>query len=364
MPINSVVWPIEPHTSMKHEILRQYLKAWLPILSRVSSKLVYFDGFAGPGEYSGGEPGSPIIALETIVDHSLNLTERSVEFVFIFIEKKEARANHLREVIERKYPNLPKNIRYFPLHADFKNEMDALLKGLENDKLNLAPTFAFLDPFGYGALPFNIISRIMEYPKCEVLINFSYNSINRFIETKDIREDLFDEFFGTPKWRSIRQRSDPEDRLKGLTDLYTTQLKSIAKYVRSFEMGDSSGKVAYYLFFASNNIQGLKYMKIAMSKVDPRNSYKFSDTTAGQKYLIEFDPNRGKQSQADIIWQRFKNTTVTPETIEEYIIAETPFPKLWKKDSLRILEERKIIEVNGRSRKGTYPPGCKIQFHN
>ena len=105
-------------------------------------------------------------------------------------------------------------------------------------------------------------------------------------------------------------------------------------------------------------------MKIAMSKVDPRNSYKFSDTTAGQKYLIEFDPNRGKQSQADIIWQRFKNTTVTPETIEEYIIAETPFPKLWKKDSLRILEERKIIEVNGRSRKGTYPPGCKIQFHN
>jgi len=27
--------------------------------------IVYVDGFSGPGEYTGGEPGSPIIALET-----------------------------------------------------------------------------------------------------------------------------------------------------------------------------------------------------------------------------------------------------------------------------------------------------------
>jgi len=58
------IWPIEPHTSAKHQILRKYLDAWLPILGRHNSRIVYIDGFAGPGEYSGGEPGSPIIALE------------------------------------------------------------------------------------------------------------------------------------------------------------------------------------------------------------------------------------------------------------------------------------------------------------
>ena len=26
------VWPIEPHTAAKHQILRKYLDAWLPIL--------------------------------------------------------------------------------------------------------------------------------------------------------------------------------------------------------------------------------------------------------------------------------------------------------------------------------------------
>ena len=38
----------------------------MPILSRGSfPEILYIDGFAGPGEYEGGEPGSPIIALET-----------------------------------------------------------------------------------------------------------------------------------------------------------------------------------------------------------------------------------------------------------------------------------------------------------
>jgi len=27
------VWPLEPHTRAKHEILRRYLQAWTPILS-------------------------------------------------------------------------------------------------------------------------------------------------------------------------------------------------------------------------------------------------------------------------------------------------------------------------------------------
>src|SRR5215475_1669133 len=58
------IWPIEPHTSAKHQILRNYLDAWLPILGKYNRRIVYIDGFSGPGEYAGGEPGSPIIALE------------------------------------------------------------------------------------------------------------------------------------------------------------------------------------------------------------------------------------------------------------------------------------------------------------
>lgn len=47
------VWEMEPHTQAKHEILRGYLSAWLPIMSKYNERLVYVDGFAGPGVYRG-----------------------------------------------------------------------------------------------------------------------------------------------------------------------------------------------------------------------------------------------------------------------------------------------------------------------
>lgn len=64
-------WDIEPHTEAKHEILRYYLGAWFPILGRRQHRLLYVDGFAGPGEYKGGKDGSPIIALKVVQDHLL-----------------------------------------------------------------------------------------------------------------------------------------------------------------------------------------------------------------------------------------------------------------------------------------------------
>jgi three-Cys-motif partner protein len=59
------LWEIEPHTKAKHEILRRYLGAWFPILGSKIPKIVYIDGFCGPGRYKGGEEGSPIIAIRT-----------------------------------------------------------------------------------------------------------------------------------------------------------------------------------------------------------------------------------------------------------------------------------------------------------
>src|ERR1039457_5595519 len=92
------IWPIEPHTSAKHQILRKYLDAWLPILGTYNKRIVYLDGFAGPGRYTGGEPGSPIVALEAALTHEAKLPG---ELVFLFIEKRTDRADHLSAEIAK-----------------------------------------------------------------------------------------------------------------------------------------------------------------------------------------------------------------------------------------------------------------------
>jgi len=43
------LWDIDPHTTAKHEILQRYMKAWFPILGSYHHRIVYIDGFAGPG---------------------------------------------------------------------------------------------------------------------------------------------------------------------------------------------------------------------------------------------------------------------------------------------------------------------------
>ena len=66
---NADYWDLKRNTQVKHDILSSYLLRWGSILSGSKSgtrKLVfhYVDGFAGRGRYTGGEPGSPLIAME------------------------------------------------------------------------------------------------------------------------------------------------------------------------------------------------------------------------------------------------------------------------------------------------------------
>ena len=45
----TVTWPANEHTLAKHRILRAYLEAWIPIMSKGNRRLLLVDGFAGPG---------------------------------------------------------------------------------------------------------------------------------------------------------------------------------------------------------------------------------------------------------------------------------------------------------------------------
>ena len=71
--VDGVVWDKSPHTAAKHNILRKYVQAWSAILAQGSfhRRIIYIDGFAGPGEYIGGEDGSPIIVLRSLKEHQL-----------------------------------------------------------------------------------------------------------------------------------------------------------------------------------------------------------------------------------------------------------------------------------------------------
>jgi len=62
-------------------------------MARYNGRILFVDGFAGPGRYAGGEEGSPLIALETLLAHPQFQTPQGQrEVVFIFIKKEQDRA--------------------------------------------------------------------------------------------------------------------------------------------------------------------------------------------------------------------------------------------------------------------------------
>lgn len=134
----TVTWPLEPHTKTKHVILRGYLSAWMPIMSRTNRRIVFIDGFAGPGRYAGGDEGSPLIALRTALDHRQR--DPGCEFNFLFIEEHPERAANLQREIDflRAERPFPEEFDYEVANEKFEEKVDGLLAGLAGARL--APT--------------------------------------------------------------------------------------------------------------------------------------------------------------------------------------------------------------------------------
>lgn len=152
MPPKATCWDIEKHTRAKHLILRRYLQAWLPIMTSWSGRVLYIDGFAGPGIYSGGEEGSPMIALKEAIQQTANIKN---QVVFIFIEADSNRHEVLKQQVGSL--SMPSNMKAHCVHGRFDEHLTQVLDYVGEQKKTLAPTFAFVDPFGFSHTPFSLI---------------------------------------------------------------------------------------------------------------------------------------------------------------------------------------------------------------
>ncbi len=363
----STTWPLEKHTEAKHHLLRLYLGAWLPILTSQYGQVTILDGFAGPGEYTGGEPGSPLIAIDTLLNHS-HAPLRGKEVRFIFIEADEKRYEHLKRLLESR--TFPTSANYTVIHGEFDETLTVLLDSLEKEGRRLTPTFAFIDPFGYSHTPMNTISRLMKNEKCEVLINFMHDFINRFLTfDNEANEAHYDRLFGTESWRSIiKQQLSPKDRERRLHDLYQRQLQTVggAKLARSFRMVNDRNHTEYYLFFGTNNLLGLDKMKQAMWKVDPTGTFSFSDLSNPDQPFL-FSPVPEYYRLETLLQAKFSGQVATVRQVEEYIVADTPFCSThYKSTVLKPMEQAgKIVIINPplKRRMGTYAdPSLQVRF--
>lgn len=365
------IWEAEPHTIAKHKILTSYLQAWAPIMSRhlekvgkTGQKLLFVDGFAGPGRYSNGYYGSPVLTVNAILDHTVQLP---VPVHLFFIEENQSRYEILDKTVGNLRDEIDKSDKIEKVcvkHGTCEDIINPWLDKYDEQGKKLGPAFFFLDQFGYSDVSMDMIKRILRHQYCEVFTYLNWANLNRFISDKT-KSAAITRTFGSNKWRQVL-KLELKQRASFMLNLYKDALsqKAGAKYVWHFGMGDKNDKLIYWLFFCTNSLRGLEEMKKAMWKVDSSGGFRFSDKDNPTQLHLFGDYN--DPSLAEDLANRLRGKTLSIAEVEEFVLTETPAYK-YKTALISLEKEKRLsrVDANDKKPKRGFPDmKMKIRFEN
>lgn len=360
-------WEYREHTRVKHELLRKYLYAWIIKLGRFHRKILFFDGFAGRGEYlPEGKLGSPIIALQVANDLLLQCEEKGRpryfdKFVCIAIEKDPENFANLQKVVKREKGKLKfkDNLQIELIKDEFAKVIDQILKEVGE---KIAPSFFFIDPFGFSGIPFKTVKNILSLPRTEIFFTFISRDINRFLALPEI-ETVLDTLYPTPEWREIYKLKNWQKRDQKLKDLYIKSLieKANVKCAWAFRVCmDEQYQTLYYLIHATNHFDGLKIMKDIMYRqsASPNFAYLGPKEAEYRNQLMLF--NHDIPSLKQYLMERLSERPKTFRVILKETYMYTPFVESHYKEALRQLEQESKIKMEEKGPRGGIYDTTKI----
>jgi three-Cys-motif partner protein len=358
----TVHWTRARHTQAKHQILCDYLAAWIPILATQSRDLIFIDGFAGPGTYEDGSKGSPLLMLDAYARRK-ERRKLGITAHYFFIEQHVGRAAALQEQVDKrkKVPDI--EIEVIP--GDYDKQFPALIDRLRHRwPRDLPPTFAFIDPFGAQDRQ-EVRHKLLRLPRCEALIFVPLGFFARFVRGTDV-ENTLDALYGTTEWRKAREFDELEPRLRVLVDLFRAELERSAKWSRAIEVVPRDRNNTHFLFFGTSNRKGLAKMKEAMWKLDPISGQRFQDSSnVDDPVLFEPEPKVAPLLRA--LRDRFGDKAFTIEEAEDFTLFDTPFRHDAHLKTLTLApaeRDGKLEPVDPKPgrRARSYPKGTRLRF--
>lgn len=276
MPVEgSVPWERAEHTGAKHDIYQRYLRRWFPILlggSNAYPSATYAEGFAGPGIYAGGEPGSPIIAMRALLETVPS--ERPI-VRFLFIDDDQRCVSLLKKQFVTVFPQRPRPADTTPVVFTEGTCVEYLEPELDRIGAWGQPILAVLDSWGNAPIANGLLRRLAANPATEVIVTLGPQSFMRFVSTLGPAAD--EVFGGDASWRQIEHMTDAAAKRQHVLTCYRRTLATAGfRYLLDFELIDRRGE-SLYLVFGTNHVRGVEKMKDSLWEVDPVYGVGFRD---------------------------------------------------------------------------------------
>jgi three-Cys-motif partner protein len=190
---------IDPHSLVKHEIVRSYLDRYIRVLmsNYKIEKLVLsiVDGFAGGGEYLSEDgtqhyDGSPQIALKSVAQAEALLNvgrdkPRKVDAKFYFVEKLKSSFNYLESLLKATLSPGRLGRDVVLINTAFQDSMQTVIDDIKTRGGGERAIF-LLDQYAYDQVQGTMLRKIFSQMKgAEVILTFNVDSLITFLSDKD-----------------------------------------------------------------------------------------------------------------------------------------------------------------------------------
>lgn len=189
---------------MKHVVLGNYIRLFVNKLGSTYATVHYLDGYAGPGVYGDGNPGSPLLAAQVA-----DLVKEIRTLRCTFVERDPEFCQTLREVLAEAMPTAE------VICDSVGNRITELLNSCEG-----SPLLAFLDPFGL-AIEFQQLEALAQRrAPTDIIMNVSLSALRRnaghltststnpaYLKARETIIARMDAVLGGDWWRPIWQEA-------------------------------------------------------------------------------------------------------------------------------------------------------------
>ena len=348
-------WPSEPRTLLKHQIYKRYVDCWMGKILQVFPSATIVDGFAGPGAYSDGPDGSPLVIAKANLHHSGRPRFKTLRLVCneARMDRNVALAGRVAALPAD--PGLATTVVDPP--SDFLEAVERIDR-IAHPSGDPLPTLWILDPFDIKSLPFHLVARCLRSPRDEVLITWFADEIHRFCEVPSFQAALT-AHYGGDAWRGASAASGEHERKAAFMRLYRSRLESLPNVkTGEFSITSKNETARYSIVFATHSDSGLICWNPVKWRLDPAAGRAASERHAGTMPLFDEISNlraalRGRAGTS-AAFDELQAEARRLGFLDRQVRAAL--------DDMR--EEGLAIRESPLDARSAWPEGCVVRFYN
>ena len=256
-------------STIKDQVLESYMYPYISKIKTRGQPILLIDGYAGPGEFEDGKPGSPLIMCRVAEKLAPG------KWKALFINKEQKHYNKLNQIVQRE--GWSKSV------TTILGDTTQLRQQLFT-QMNSQSVFLYLDPFGPTGCNFDLLEPFLKRnPKysTEILLTMNMPGMHRLATPRAIKDGRQGEsmirnynqkltnVFGGEYWKEHLWRQDIEAKERELSVIqaYQDKLAHFLPFTGSCPVqAKTNGRIKYFIVFASGHKDALILLNDSMIK--------------------------------------------------------------------------------------------------